>query len=169
MKTKEYDARAIANYLLDLGDRENISLTNLHLQKVIFFSHGNYLKKFGQSLVANRFEAWEHGPVIPELYHALKQFQDSRIIGRAKIFDLISQQSVEVKDDFPEAVSQFLAESLSFFGRMNPWELVKLSHAPGGAWDLTIRQAEQRANFAMVIRPETIFSCFVGTRQSNLH
>ena len=159
-KIQGFDARAVANHLLDLASTRGVRLSNLHLQKVIYFAHGIYLRERGCQLVVNRFEAWEHGPVISELYHALKEYGDGCITGRATRFDFAEKKFVEVRDDFAESVSQFLAEILMSYGRMDPWDLVKISHDPSGAWAKTMDAAERRANFALVISPDLIATCF---------
>jgi uncharacterized phage-associated protein len=162
MKTAGFDARAVANHFLDLAGKHSIPLTNLHLQKVIFFSHGNFIIRTGLDLILNRFEAWDHGPVVPELYHALKKYDDRKIDGRAQRYDFISKAYVDVLDDFALSTTSFLEEMLMFYGRMNPWELVKLSHAKGGPWAVTMERSKYEANFAMVIDPAVIRGCFRG-------
>ncbi len=160
MKTAGFDARAVANQILSLAEIRTIPLTNLHLQKVVFFSHAEFLLKTGLELVLNRFEAWEHGPVIPELYHALKRFDDSPIVGRAQKYDFVSKAYLDVIDDFAVSTRSFLETMLMSYGRMDAWALVDLSHASGGPWSITVERAKQHANFAMIIEPALIRDCF---------
>jgi len=167
-KKEGFDARAVANSLLDLADTRSIRLTNLHLQKVVYFAHGNYWHRNRLHLVVNRFEAWDHGPVVSELYHALKKFGDKAVLGRAERFDFELRDFILVHDIFDASVTAFLDEMLLFYGRMDPWELVKLSHEPGGAWAETIAKSHEKANFALVISQETIATCFGRSRGSNL-
>jgi len=155
-----YDARSVANYLLDLARQYGIALTNLQLQKIVFFAHGTYLQRFGCDLILNRFEAWDHGPVVPELYHSLKVYRDKPITGMATRFQLEDQRLVPVLYDFPLRVQEHLKDTLLFYGRMNPWELVKLSHAPNGPWFRTRQNAEQHVNFSMMIDAELIRKFF---------
>lgn len=54
----------VANYFLG---RE--AMTHKKLQKLCYFSQAWYLANYGEPLVPNRFEAWVHGPVSPDLYH----------------------------------------------------------------------------------------------------
>ncbi|MGH6962497.1 MAG: Panacea domain-containing protein, partial [Dongiaceae bacterium] len=70
-----YDARAVANCLLDYADSKSSEITLLTLMKVIYFAHGWHLARFGQPLVTNHFEAWERGPVVRVLYD---EFKDRR-------------------------------------------------------------------------------------------
>lgn len=65
----------VARYFLALVDEDaGDSLTNLKLQKLVYYAQGFHLALYDEPLFPERIEAWKHGPVIPELYHALKQF-----------------------------------------------------------------------------------------------
>ncbi|MGL5268445.1 MAG: Panacea domain-containing protein [Spiroplasma sp.] len=46
--------------------REKIS--NLRLQKLLFFLYGYYWKENKKEIVPINFEAWQYGPVVGELY-----------------------------------------------------------------------------------------------------
>ena len=120
-----FDGRAIANYMLEFATAKGISLTNLQLQKIIFFAHGSYLARLKSPLVVNRFEAWDHGPVIPELYHSLKQHGDRPIRSPVTRYDLNSCAYVVVTADTHRTDRRHLAEILLFYGGMGvPWKLV---------------------------------------------
>jgi len=65
----------VARYFLALVDEDaGDSLTNLKLQKLVYYAQGFYLALYDEPLFPERIEAWMHGPVVPDLYHALKQF-----------------------------------------------------------------------------------------------
>lgn len=74
-KTKSpYDSRIVANTFLSIAADNNKSLSNMHLQKLVFFAHGYYMALFNRPLVSDRIEAWEFGPVIKDLYHTFKSY-----------------------------------------------------------------------------------------------
>jgi len=54
------------------------------MQKLVYFCEGWHLAVFGESLVQEQFEAWQRGPVVPDLYHSLKRFGANPIRGRLK-------------------------------------------------------------------------------------
>jgi uncharacterized phage-associated protein len=74
-----YSAENVAKYLVFLasqafvGDnKEREGITNLKLQKVLYFAQAYYLAKMGKPLFSDKIEAWEYGPVIPDVYHKFK-------------------------------------------------------------------------------------------------
>lgn len=50
------------------------SMTNDRLQKLCYFAYAWYLAFFGQRLFEERFEAWEKGPMCPELLQKYKRY-----------------------------------------------------------------------------------------------
>lgn len=53
----------VARYFLNQD-----SMSHKKLQKLCYFAQAWYLANYGKALVPNRFEAWVHGPVCPDLY-----------------------------------------------------------------------------------------------------
>lgn len=58
----------VANYIIYKLNRRNIEITHLKLQKLLYFSQKEFLKKYNIPLFADDFEAWIHGPVLPIIY-----------------------------------------------------------------------------------------------------
>ena len=46
-------------------------VTNLKLQKTLYYVQGYYLARFGKPLFADEIVNWAYGPVVPEAYFAL--------------------------------------------------------------------------------------------------
>jgi uncharacterized phage-associated protein len=46
-----YDARAIANLLLEFAETRNVRLTQIALLKLLYFAHGWYLARTGKPLI----------------------------------------------------------------------------------------------------------------------
>ena len=74
-----YDGRSIANFVLDFCERNGRTVTNLSLQKIVYFCHVWSLIELGKPLIRHKFEAWEYGPVLPYLYREFKGFDRSPI------------------------------------------------------------------------------------------
>ena len=82
---RPYDPRSIANLLLDEADRLAINITNLSLQKLLYFAHGLSLIEDGKPLVSGYFEAWQHGPVHPLVY--LRLAPSRMLAGHLSLFE----------------------------------------------------------------------------------
>ncbi|HWA20105.1 MAG TPA: type II toxin-antitoxin system antitoxin SocA domain-containing protein [Devosia sp.] len=129
-----YDGRAVANYVLDWCDSNGLKMTNLSLQKVVYFCHVWSLIRLGKPLVRHSFEAWAFGPVLPYLYREFKTNDRSPIQTRATQLDLSDGTQRIVGYDFDSATDSLLQEVVRFYGRMRAGDLVELSHVEGGPW-----------------------------------
>lgn len=67
-----YKALDIANKLIKLADNDRANggdgLTNLKLQKLLYYEQGYHLAAFGTPLFDDEVEAWMYGPVVPSVY-----------------------------------------------------------------------------------------------------
>jgi uncharacterized phage-associated protein len=129
-----FDPRAVANLLLDIAGESGISVSNLALQKLLYFAHGHFLLETGKPLLQGAFEAWNNGPVHPAVYHAFKG------AGRAPIRERAAGQNVMTGTVRPlslprsEDVTRHLRKVLVAYGHLSPGLLVAISHAPRGPW-----------------------------------
>ena len=48
--------------------------SNLEMQKILYISHMVYLGQLHEPLIEGHFEAWDYGPVHPELYYHLSSY-----------------------------------------------------------------------------------------------
>lgn len=62
-----------------LCEKSGWSLTNLELQKLIYLAHMFHLGQHGEPLIKEHFEAWDYGPVQPDLYHHIKVYGSSKV------------------------------------------------------------------------------------------
>lgn len=54
-------------------------VSNLKLQKLLYYMQGFHLAFFDEPLFNENIEAWQYGPVVPEIYHRFKQCGNSNI------------------------------------------------------------------------------------------
>ena len=129
-----YDPRAVANLLLDVADERGIEVSNLALQKLLYFAHGHFLIQTGRPLVQGAFEAWNNGPVHPAVYHAFKAAGRAPIRVRATGRNVMTGETRVL--DLPRApdVLDHLHKVLSAYGHRSAGLLVAISHAPKGPW-----------------------------------
>ena len=70
-----YPVIQIANQLLLYSaDAGRELMTNMKLQKMLYYQQGFHLAYFGTPLFEEDIEAWMYGPVVPAVYEAYKAF-----------------------------------------------------------------------------------------------
>ena len=71
----ESDADKISDFLIwGCRDRGEL-LTNLKLQKLLYYAQAWFLVLKGKALFSEDFQAWIHGPVLPSQYHRFKKYE----------------------------------------------------------------------------------------------
>jgi uncharacterized phage-associated protein len=112
-------AHDVANAFLELEAlNDGDGLTNMKLQKLVYYAQGFFLALHGRPLFAEPIEAWTHGPVVPELYHAYKSAGRSALIPKAG-FDLGS---------IPADERDLIEEVYKVFGQFSAWRLRNMTH-----------------------------------------
>ncbi len=71
---KIYNLDEVADTLLALARGENIPVSNLKLQKLIFYAQAWSLVFYKTPLFREDFEAWVHGPVVPSLFRRFRHY-----------------------------------------------------------------------------------------------
>lgn len=122
----------VSNNFLSRGFAENIDITPMKLQKMLYFVYRDYLKASGKCIFNERFETWKYGPVIPEVYDTFKHYRSNSI----KKFHYESDGKTALGVDF---------DSAPLFKKIfdNVWEKCKnldgiylssITHREGSAW-----------------------------------
>jgi uncharacterized phage-associated protein len=141
---------AIANaFLVKANGSTNI--TQMKLQKLVYIAHGWMLGLSGQPLVDREPEAWDRGPVFPDLRSHVK------MSGSKPIVDLIREN-----DDSPFAFlsevgrgnailahlsdyeQQVIDHVWSKYGQMGAFKLSDLTHLPNTPWSKTYENGSGR-------------------------
>ncbi len=114
----------VADYFLSLSDPETGDLiSNLKLQKLVYYAQGFHLAVFDEPLFGERIEAWTHGPVVPDLYHTYKQHAAGFIPPPDSIdTSCFSDDQKELLDEVNEVYGQFSAWKLrNMTHEESPW------------------------------------------------
>lgn len=150
-----YDVRAIANLVLEEVEKVGRGMTNLHLNKTLYFMHVEYLACYSKPLLSAKIEAWEYGPVFREVYGQFKTFGRNEILGRAMKVDFDSGEPVIARVEVSEEEETFLKSLVRYYSEMPASLLVEMSHEKGGAWDKVWNHKEE-INAGMEITTELI-------------
>lgn len=136
-----YKALDLASYIIGLCIDEQEYISNLQLQKILYFIQKKFLKERNEIAFAEPIEAWKHGPVVPEVYY---RYCAS---GSMSIVFAIKRGIVEEQD------KQLIDSVVREKRKMSPWELVDETHVKGGAWDKVFKGG---IGYGKVIPPELI-------------
>lgn len=153
------DVRGIANLVLDLADERGRAVSNLSINKIVFFLHAYFLARFGRPLVSAKIEAWDYGPVFRELYREFRSFGDSPIQARAHRINATTGERELCESALSDEERAFLEELGRKFVGFSAGSLVSMSHEPGGPWD-QVWNHSSRVNASMHISDELIMSWY---------
>ncbi len=112
-----YSAKDIGRETVNLSIGSKCWISNLKLQKILYFSWLEYYKRHGKPLFEEEFQAWKYGPVVPSVYY-------DYWCNAANIL-LAPKRTSEPID---EGTSAFLLEMLKKFDAVTVHEMVELSH-----------------------------------------
>ena len=110
----------VARYFIALSnDSEDEGISNLKLQKLLYYAQGYHLAIYDKPLFNEDIEAWLHGPVCPEVYRKYKSNKENPIFAPSE-------------DDFSQifTVEQMglLDEVYYVFGQFAAWKLRDMTH-----------------------------------------
>lgn len=136
-------ARAIANEFIRLAKETNRFLTPLQILKLCYIAHGWMLALYQRPLISDKIEAWKYGPVIPELYHSMKNYGSgyvttplTNLFGRPVETSLDSQQTDLLKQVF------------RLYGDRTGIQLSQITHEPNTPWSITWESEGQNSEIS---------------------
>lgn len=155
-----FDPRSICNLILDEADRGRRPITNLALQKLLYFAHGLHLVETKESLVTGFFEAWQFGPVHPIAYRAFKSAGASPIQFRASIQDPFTRVVIPLPECNNSNIIAHVNRIVATYAGMTPGRLVEVSHAKGAPWQFIVDKAKTETILGLRISDDVILSRF---------
>ena len=119
-----HDAKAVANKLLDLAEENDNELTQLELLKLLYYCNGWMWGIHDEPLFRQPVKAWKYGPVVVDVYEAIKHNGSDHISGR---LDADS-------DNFTPEEKNIIEQVYRKYGLRGPVTLVRYTHSPNGPW-----------------------------------
>lgn len=120
-----YNAIDIAKKIIVRTDTERgDSISNLKLQKLLYYMQGFHLAFFGTPLFNEEVQAWAYGPVVPVVYNEFRKYK-GQTINPEKFTDTLELQPEEqtVFDNVYNEYSQYSAIGLmNLTHEDGPWK-----------------------------------------------
>lgn len=99
----------------------------MSILKLTYIAHGKYLAKTDTPLFTNEIQAWRYGPVIVDVYHAFCNQGLKVSVPLPGMPDVVDPSDTEL-----------LEEVWDEYGKLPPFKLSRLTHVPGGPWDIAV-------------------------------
>jgi uncharacterized phage-associated protein len=118
------DSRTVANRFIALANEKGDALTPMQILKLVYMAHGWMLGLVGRPLIKEEVEAWQYGPVIPELYNAIRKYKShpvSELIGGV--------------DGLLDAEERHIVDQVyQIYGHRTGPALSRITHQPDSPW-----------------------------------
>ena len=111
-----HTAVEVARYVLRFAHSKGSLVTNLKLQKLLYYAQGWHLAIFNKPLFGDSIEAWVHGPVVPKVYQKYKKYRWQPIGSQPNNVSLSPQ------------TKRFMQELLEVFLPIDAFQLERMTH-----------------------------------------
>lgn len=125
-----YKAIDISKYIINKCVNDEKYISNLSLQKILYFIQKEFLKTRGERAFSDYIEAWQFGPVIPEVYY--------RYCGSGGMTIVFSFEDYTLKEYDQLTIDRIVDEKRE----LSPWKLVEETYKPNGAWAKTYKNGK---------------------------
>ena len=143
MKENEISPNDISDFILTECRERGEVLTNLKIQKLLYYAQAWYLADHDKSLFEEDFQAWIHGPVLPSQHRRFKSCEWRPIL------DEISKPILD------KEIENHLIKIIDFFGEETAITLERMTHNEN-PWKDARKGIVQEASSNNTIKKESI-------------
>lgn len=119
----QYDAQDVARYVIERCHKMARPISNLKLQKILYFLQAAFLVEGRGPLFSNTMEAWDYGPVVPDVYHAYKMYGDTNIPVTETGHYPFTKRDEELMDEYIDRAAGYSAIKLVEISHSQaPWQ-----------------------------------------------
>ena len=122
----------VAMYVITRCVQKDKPISNLQLQKILYFIQVAFLQRYGQVCFDDEFEAWKLGPVVRDVYNQYCYYGSFKL----------RQQYTDVNIPLGFEEISLLNEVIDLKSQKTARQLVQESHEPGRAWARVFRNGE---------------------------
>lgn len=109
-------ASEVAKYIISEFHESEDLITNMKVQKLLYYIQGWHLGLYGTPVFDDDFEAWVHGPVQYEVYNEYKKYGGTHITGHIE------------KPKLEQRIIEHIQEVLECYGGETAYKLELLTH-----------------------------------------
>jgi uncharacterized phage-associated protein len=119
-------ALRVAEYIIHKAQKREKPVTNIKLQKLLYFTQGVYLAKYNKLAFEDNIIAWKYGPVVKDIYYKYSLYGAEPIITVKKYDSKISLMLTNAIDIVLES-----------FLDVNQTDLIEETIKPESPWSYT--------------------------------
>lgn len=116
-----YDVLDVCHFIIEYCNEKNYSITNLRLQKILYFMQLYFFDLKGEPCFEDSLEAWDLGPVSPAAYFAYRNNGANEILSNPTETKK-SSSSIEQND---QKIIKMVLDKVSQY---STWQLVDITH-----------------------------------------
>lgn len=125
-------AESVANYVIAYGMKIGPPVSNLQLQKILYYIQVYFLKKKGIPFFKDEIEAWQFGPVIPTVFYQYAAFGPAPIT-------MFKTQKIDLEQEEKKDLEQIVKEKAI----LSLLEIVADTNKKWKAWDMYYKVNER--------------------------
>lgn len=129
-KNLDYHAIDVAKHIIKKYNDNHVYISNLILQKMLFFVQRNSLQNYQTNIFTETFQAWKFGPVISEVYY--------NFCHAGALPLKLTQKEIEEIKPIDDIVTQIIYEEFEKWKDKIAYYLINETHKKGGAWEYVI-------------------------------
>ena len=111
-------AHTVADFVIAFSHEHGDPVSNLKLQKLLYYTQAWFLALYDRPLFDERIEAWVHGPAVPPVYGNFKEWTWQPITREVNYPDLPNEQ-----------IASHLSEVMDVYGELTAYQPEKLTHS----------------------------------------
>lgn len=116
-----FTALNVASYVINEYHYKNKGISNLKLQKVLYYIQMKGLQDLGVVIFNDDIEAWRHGPVVREVYSNYKKYISDDIDPDDSC---VKNNYRPISGDYASVIDDVVLRTLN----LDPWEMVDKTH-----------------------------------------
>ncbi len=122
----------ICRFIINYSNGQGYDISNLKLQKLLYFVQAYFLISVHELCFAEGIEAWDFGPVVPEAYHEYKRYGNMDIPPVTSYFERERNHELTKHDFDEECIApnnrRRIRDVVDNFAEYTASELVELTH-----------------------------------------
>ncbi|WP_083404636.1 MULTISPECIES: Panacea domain-containing protein [unclassified Curtobacterium] len=129
-----FSSSNVSNNILKRAFDEDVTVTPMKLQKILYFVASEYAKETGKPLFDEPFRAWQYGPVLRSVYDEFRTYGGSPIRKFAKDAE---GKAYRVSEKSNPALKNAIDRVWEKTATRSAVDLSRITHNKGSAWSKT--------------------------------